>query len=146
MLADLAQRLVDAIPEAVIVADREGIIQIWNGGAESIFGYSAAEAIGQTLDLIVPERFRDRHWDGYRRVMATGETRYGSELLAVPAVRRDGARISIEFSVALLHDDSGGLYGIGAVMRDVTERWQLERALSQELEQLRTQVAEQSSA
>src|SRR5690242_1745630 len=99
---DLASRIVTSTPDAVIVADREGVIRLWNGGAEAIFGYSEAEAIGRTLDLIVPERFRERHWDGYHRVMSTGEARYGRELLAVPAVRRDGARISIEFSVSLL--------------------------------------------
>jgi PAS domain S-box-containing protein len=136
----LADQIVTATPDAVIVADPEGVIRVWNGGAEAIFGYSETEAIGQTLDLIVPERFRDRHWEGYRRVMSTGETRYGRELLAVPAVRRDGSRISIEFSVALLHDDSGALIGIGAVMRDVTERWERDRALRQELNDLRAKA------
>ncbi len=131
--ADLASRLVEGAPDAVIVADTEGIIRLWNHGAEAIFGYTSAEALGQTLDLIVPERFRQRHWDGYRQVMATGVTRYATELLAVPAVRRDGTRISIEFSVALLRDESGGLIGIGAIMRDVTARWERDRALRQEL-------------
>ena len=140
MTDSLADQIVTATPDAVIVADPEGVIRVWNGGAEAIFGYSETEAIGQTLDLIVPERFRDRHWEGYRRVMSTGETRYGRELLAVPAVRRDGSRISIEFSVALLHDDSGALIGIGAVMRDVTERWERDRALRQELNDLRAKA------
>jgi PAS domain S-box-containing protein len=139
---DLAARLIAAAPDAVIAADREGVIRLWNRGAEAIFGYSEAEAVGQTLDLIVPERFRERHWEGYRRVMATGETRYARELLAVPAVRRDGARISIEFSVALIHDDAGAVDGIAAIMRDVTERWEQGRALRQELESLRSEIAE----
>jgi PAS domain S-box-containing protein len=142
---DLAGLIVKAAPDAVIVADLEGVIRLWNPGAEAIFGYSSAEALGQTLDLIVPERFRDRHWEGYRRVMATGETLYGRELLAVPAVRRDGTRISIEFSVALLRDESGVLIGIGAILRDVTERWEHDRALRQELAALQAGAASPSS-
>jgi PAS domain S-box-containing protein len=129
----LAPLLVESAPDAVIVADTEGVIRLWNRGAETIFGFSSAEALGQTLDLIVPERFRARHWEGYRQVMASGVTRYASELLAVPAVRRDGERISIEFSVALLRNASGELIGIGAIMRDVSARWERDRALRQEL-------------
>jgi PAS domain S-box-containing protein len=134
---DLASLLVETTPDAVIVADKEGVIRLWNRGAEAIFGYSSAEALGQTLDLIVPERFRQRHWQGYRQVMATGLTRYTKELLAVPAMRRDGTRISLEFSVALLHDAAGALIGIGAIMRDVTERWERDRALQREMAELR---------
>jgi PAS domain S-box-containing protein len=134
------RRLVEAAPDAIIFADREGTIGIWNGGAERIFGYTAAEAIGQSLDLIVPERFRQRHWEGYRRVMATGQTRYGSELLAVPAVRKDGTPISLEFSIALLHDADGTLLGIAAIMRDVTARWQEQRAMRARLAALEAEV------
>lgn len=121
------QRIVDELPEAVIFADRGGLIRLWNHGAEVMFGYSAEEALGQTLDLIIPERFRARHWEGYRKVMETGITRYGRELLAVPAVRKDGRRISLEFSIALVRDDAGGLAGAAAVIRDVTARWEKER-------------------
>ncbi len=135
---ELAWLLIEGTPDAVVVADTEGVIRLWNAGAEAIFGYTPAEALGQTLDLIVPERFRERHWDGYRKVMATGVTRYANgELLAVPAVRRNGTRISLEFSVALLHDQSGALIGIGAILRDVTERWERDRALRQELASLK---------
>ncbi len=124
----LYRRIVDHAADAVVVADRDGTIVVWNGAAEATFGYSAAEAVGQSLDLIIPERFRARHWDGYRRVMATGTTRYGRELLAVPALRKDGARISIEFSLALLRDDAGEITGVVAIVRDVTARWERERA------------------
>src|SRR5262245_17193421 len=123
------RRLVDEMPEAVIVADREGAIRLWNHGAELMFGYSREDAIGRSLDLIIPERHRGRHWDGYRTVMATGTTRYGRELLAVPAVRQDGSRISIEFSITLLRDASGAIEGSAAVIRDVTARWERERTL-----------------
>jgi len=136
---DLYRRIVEATPDAVIFADREGIIRLWNAGAEAIFGYNAEEAIGHSLDLIVPEGLRARHWEGYERVMETGVTRYGGrELLAVPAVRQDGARVSLEFSVALVRDDSGELIGITAILRDVTERWQRDRALRQQLAELQS--------
>jgi PAS domain S-box-containing protein len=123
----LFRRIVEEMPEAVIFADRQGAVRLWNRGAETMFGYSAAEATGQSLDLIIPERFRARHWDGYRHVMATGVTSYGQRLLAVPAMRKDGQRISIEFSIALLKDERGGVTGALAVVRDVTARWQAER-------------------
>lgn len=119
------------MPEAVIFTDRQGLVRLWNRAAEAMFGYAAGEALGQSLDLIVPERFRARHWEGYRRVMATGVTSYGRRLLAVPAMRKDGQRISIEFSIALLKDDGGAV--TGAVVRDVTARWQAERQLRKRL-------------
>ena len=135
----LFRRIVEEMPEAVIFADRQGVVRLWNRGAETMFGYSAAEALGQSLDLIVPERFRARHWDGYRQVMATGVTSYGQRLLAVPAVRNDGQRISIEFSIALLKDARGGVAGVVAVVRDVTARWQADRDLRKRLAALEAQ-------
>jgi PAS domain S-box-containing protein len=125
----LARRIVEAMPEAVIFADRDGVIQFWNRGAEVMFGYAATEALGRALDLIIPERHRSRHWEGYRDVMSSGATRYGSELLAVPAVRKDGGRISIEFSIALLRGETGDVLGAAAVIRDVTARWEREKLL-----------------
>jgi PAS domain S-box-containing protein len=124
----LFQRIVDEMPEAVVVSDRAGVILLWNRGAEGMFGHPATEAVGQTLDLIIPERYRARHWEGYRTVMATGVTRYGTELLAVPAIRKDGRRISLEFSIALLRDDSGAVAAAAAIIRDVTARWEREQA------------------
>jgi PAS domain S-box-containing protein len=121
------------MPEAVIFADQQGVVRLWNRAAETMFGYSAAEALGQSLDLIIPERFRARHWEGYRHVMATGVTSYGQRLLAVPAVRKDGERISIEFSIALLKDERGAVTGAAAVVRDVTARWQAEREVRRRL-------------
>ena len=108
---------------------------------ENIFGYSAAEVLGQSLDLIVPEKLRERHWQGYREVMATGVAKYGSELLAVPAVRSDGSRVSIEFTIGLVHTSSGELLGTGAVIRDVTQRWQKEKDLQKRLAALEEQKA-----
>ena len=129
----LFRQIVEEMPEAVIFADRQGMVRLWNRAAETMFGYSADEALGQSLDLIVPERFRARHWEGYRHVMATGVTSYGQRLLAVPAMRKDGQRISIEFSIALLKDERGEVTGAAAVIRDVTARWQGERELKRRL-------------
>lgn len=135
----LYQQIVENSPEAIIFADHEGKIHLWNAGASTIFGYSADEALGQSLDLIIPERQRRRHWEGYTKVMETGVTRYGSELLSVPAMRKDGARISLEFSVVLVRDDTGKPTGVAAIIRDVTERWQQERDLKARLVTLEQQ-------
>ncbi len=128
-VGQLCREIVEGTPDAVIVADREGIIRFWNAGAAAMFGYSAEQALGRSLDLVIPDRQRERHWDGYRRVMATGVTRYASELLAVPALRADGSRISLEFTIVLLRGPDDAPLGAAAVMRDVTERWQREHAL-----------------
>lgn len=137
----LAQALVRAAAEAMVVTDPDGIIRLWNGGAERVFGYQAGEAVGQSLDLIIPEKQRERHWAGYDKTMATGHTRYGGEdLLKVPAMHRDGRRLSIEFSVALLRDDAGRIAGISAVIRDVTQRWNEEKAMRARLAQLEREL------
>ncbi|MBI2856345.1 MAG: PAS domain S-box protein [Chloroflexi bacterium] len=138
----LSQRIVSGAQDAMIFADREGVIHLWNSGAEALFGYSPSEAVGQTLDLIVPERFRERHWEGYHRVMETGVSRYGREVLAVPAQRRDGSRVSVEFTIVLLMGEEGKPLGAAAIMRDVTERWQRERDLRQHVAKLEAKVAE----
>jgi PAS domain S-box-containing protein len=131
----LAAAVVKESPEAIVVTDPAGIIRLWNDGATRMFGYSAEEALGQNLDLIIPEKQRDRHWKGYFQTMATGYTRYGDKLLSVPANHRDGQRLSIEFSVALLRDDADQIVGISAVMREISERRNAEKAL-------RTKIAE----
>jgi PAS domain S-box-containing protein len=132
-LAELVQRLTDA----VVIADADGLIVFWNDAATVLFGWSAAEAVGQTLDLIIPERLRGRHWDGYRRVMQTGESDYGTRLLEVPALTKDERRLSIGFTITLLHHGDGSVRGIAAVIRDETERFQQRRAVQAELERLR---------
>jgi PAS domain S-box-containing protein len=125
--------IVEALPEAVVYSDREGIIRLWNRGAETIFGHRREDALGHTLDLIIPERWRARHWEGYRTVMQTGVTRYGPEVLAVPANQNDGTRISIEFSIILPTDRDGQVLGAVAIVRDVTTRWEQEQALRKRL-------------
>ena len=131
------RQIVEGSPDAVILGDAEGNIRLWNAGAEAVFGFSAAEAIGKSMDLIIPERLRGRHWDGYRKVMATGTSRYGpGDLLAVPAVRKDGATISVEFTIQMLKDEAGRITGLVAILRDVTKRFQRERELARRLKEL----------
>jgi PAS domain S-box-containing protein len=132
----LHRRIVEETQEAVIFADAGGVIRLWNAGAERVFGWTAAEALGQSLDLIIPEKLRGRHWDGWKQVMETGVTRYATDLLAVPGVRKDGSRISLEFTVALIRDDAGAIAGVAAVLRDVTERWQRDKELRARLAEL----------
>lgn len=135
-----ASSMLKTMPDAVVYADAQGIIRWWNGGAERVFGFSAAQAVGQSLDLIIPENLRARHWEGYEKTMRTGESRYGTgDLLSVPATRQDGTRISVDFTITPFHDNQGHIVGIAAVMRDVTAKFQEMRAL-------RKQIAEHLAA
>ena len=130
----VAHAILSTPSDAIIAADRDGIIRVWNPGAERIFGFAAADAIGRSLDLIIPERLRQRHWDGYRHTMATGHSRYGEgDVLAVPALRRDGSTISVEFTIVPLKAATGEMTGIVAILRDVTQRFQETRALKRKL-------------
>lgn len=132
---------VDAAADAIIAAGADGKILLWNRAAARIFGYTADEALGQSLDLIIPERFRARHWDGYQRVMASGQTKYGSEVLRVPAEHRDGHSLSIAFTVTLLELPEGRGRAIAAIMRDETARWNEERDLRRRLADLEAKKA-----
>ena len=130
----VAEALLTTRSDAVVAADADGIIRFWNPGAERVFGFSEADAIGQSLDLIIPERLRQRHWDGYRHTMATGQSRYGEgEMLSVPALTRDGATISVEFTIVALKSEDGQMTGIIAIMRDATKRFEEMRAMRREL-------------
>ncbi len=136
----LCQQIVEECPLAVVFADHNGVIRFWNAGAETMFGYSASEAVGQSLDLIVPDRQRARHWEGFRKVMATGVTKYGRDLLAVPAITKEGRRISIEFSIALLRAPTGEIVGAAAIMFDVTARWQKQKEMKERLAALEAKL------
>jgi PAS domain S-box-containing protein len=135
------QRIVEDSPIAILFADRDGKIRFWNAGAEATFGYSAEEALGQSLDLIVPEKQRPRHWEGWARVMASGVTKYGRDPLAVPALRKDGSRVSIEFNIVLLRAPTGELLGAAAMVQDVTARWQKQKELNARLAALEAKAA-----
>jgi len=133
-LADFAGCLVSGMADAIVDADAEGVIRVWNRGATRIFGFAEAEALGRSLDLIVPENLRERHWQGYRATMRTGQSRYGNgQILSVPAVRKDGTRVSVEFTIAPFTDNAGRMIGIAAIMRDATARFEELRALRRQL-------------
>jgi len=138
----LYQRIVEDSPIAILFADQEGKIRFWNKGAQSMFGYGAEEALGESLDLIVPEKQRPRHWEGWTRVMASGVTKYGREPLAVPAMKKDGSRISIEFNIILLRAPTGELLGAAAMIQDVTARWQQQKEMRARLAALEAKSAQ----
>jgi PAS domain S-box-containing protein len=125
---------------AIIVGDREGIVRLWNAGAETMFGWTAGEAIGKSMDMIIPDKHRERHWEGYSHVMKSGVTKYGQSVLAVPALTKDGRRISIEFNVVLLKDADGRVRGAAATIQDVTARWERDKALRARLAELEAKL------
>jgi len=134
-------QLVAAVGDAIIAADASGAITLWNPGAVRMFGYTEAEALGQSLDLITPERLRHRHWEGYNKSMATGTTKYGNDLLRVPATHKDGRAMSIAFTVAMLFTPENKVGAIVAIIRDETTRFAEERALKKRVAELEAQLA-----
>lgn len=139
------QQLLEKTADAILIADRQGAIRFWNTGAEQMFGYAAIEVMGQSLDLIIPEKLRPRHWQGYFRVMTTGQTKYAVNLLSSPGIRKDGTPLSLEFSIVLLRDARGEVEGCATIMRDVTPRWQKEKALQERLAACEKKLQNQSS-
>ena len=137
------KQLVEAVGDAMIVANAEGAVTLWNPAAQRLFGYTEAEAMGKSLDIIIPERQQQRHWDGYDKTMKTGLTRYGHDVLRVPAMHKDGHTLSIAFTVALLHGADGKVAGIAAVVRDETSRFAEERGLRKRLMELESQLSSQ---
>ena len=133
----LADALLQNQSDAIVATDRAGSITFWNPAAERIFGFAVNEAVGKSLDIIVPENARKRHWDGYARVMETGESRYGhGDVLAVPALTRDGRRISVEFTITLLFDETGKPSGTVAIMRDVSKNFEEKLQLKKRIAEL----------
>ena len=132
------EQLLKAIGDGVVVADAKGAIIFWNAAAERIFGFSEQEAIGKSLDLIIPERQRQRHWDGYHKTMDTGQTRYGHDLLRVPALHKEGRPLSIAFTVAMLYTPDHKVSAIVAIVRDETTRWTDERDMRRRIAELET--------
>lgn len=141
---DLPRRVLDGSPDAILISDHGGTVRYWNAAAERVFGFRATEALGVSMDLIIPERLRGRHWAGWETTMRTGITRYGEgQMLAVPALHKDGRQISIEFSIQLLKDARGQIEWVVAVIRDVTERYGREKALRAQLKALEAKAGGQ---
>jgi len=130
---NLLKQLIENAPDAILISDCEGIISFWNTGAEQMFGHTSVEAVGKSLDLIIPQNLRNRHWEGYRRVMASGETKYKNSLLFSPGVRKDGSSISLEFSMVLLRNENCDITGCASIMRDITKHWEKEKSLKERL-------------
>ncbi|MBR0648561.1 PAS domain S-box protein [Roseomonas terrae] len=130
----VCEALLASTADAIVMCAGDGVIRFWSPGAERIFGFTAEEAVGQSLDIIIPEPQRARHWVGFDRVMAGGHSRFGEgELLAVPALHRDGRRISVEFTIAPVHDANGATTAMAAILRDVTARFEELRSLRRRL-------------
>lgn len=139
---DLAGRVIDGAPDAILICDPAGTVRYWNAAAERIFGFPATEAIGVSMNLIIPERLRAHHWAAWEATMRTGITRYGTgQLLSVPALHRGGRQISIEFSIQLVKDAGGVIEWVVAVIRDVTERYRHEKAQQARLTVLQAKIA-----
>jgi len=133
--------MVDAIGDAVIVSDVKGDVIVWNPAAERLFGWTAAEAMGQSMEMIVPERLRKRHWEGYDKSMQTGQTRYAHDVLRVPAVDKAGRAMSIAFTVFMLFGPDGKPNACGSVIRDETERFTQDRELRKRVADLEARLA-----
>ncbi len=140
------KQIVEAIGDAIVATDPSGAITLWNPAAQRMFGYTESEALGQSLDIIIPQRQQQRHWDGYHKTMETGLTKYGNDVLRVPAVHKDGHTLSIAFTVALLYTPDKKVSAIVAVIRDETTRFAEERSLRKRLTELESQLGPQASA
>ena len=133
--------LIAAVGDAVMVCDASGAIVLWNPACERLFGHTEAEVLGKTMDMIIPERLRGRHWEGYHKTMATGITKYGTDVLRVPAVDKQGRTLSIAFTVAMLHAPDGRVSAIASIIRDETSRFNDERTLKKRVAELEAQLA-----
>jgi PAS domain S-box-containing protein len=136
----VCQQVFEHAGQAMLFADRGGVVRFWNQSAQDVFGYAASEAVGQTLDILIPAPWRERHWEGYRQAMVAGTTRYARNVLAVPALRKDGTRVSIEFTIVLVRGADETVLGAAAVIQDVTERWRRERAMKDRIASLQARL------
>ena len=128
--------LVDHAPDALIFADRDGVIRVWNAAAERIFGFTAADAVGRALDIIIPEGLREAHWQGYHRALAAGDTKYRGQSLPTKALKADGSQVYVELSFAIVRGPDAEVIGAMAQARDITERFQRDRDMRRRLREL----------
>ncbi|NMF87533.1 PAS domain S-box protein [Aromatoleum petrolei] len=140
-ITDITRQLVEQTADSIIFADGEGRIRIWNAAAEALFGFSREEAIGQSLDLIIPERLRAAHWEGFHRAVANGRTRLGGRAVITRSLNAAGATIYVEMSFALVSDERGEVLGSVAMARDATQRREDERQLQQRIRALEEESA-----
>jgi len=138
--ADQSQLVIEQVADAIIVADREGCVRVWNAGAQAVFGYAEREALGQRLDLIIPERFRSAHWTAFDRAIATGQTKHGGEAMTTRSVTKDGTDVYVDISFALVKDGAGEVLGVVAMARDVTARYTAERELRKRVAELEARL------
>jgi PAS domain S-box-containing protein len=140
------QALVASVGDGVMASDAQGLIILWNPACQRMFGFTEAEALGKSLDLIIPQRQQKPHWDGYHKTMATGITKYGNDVLRVPAVHKDGHTLSIAFTVSMLHTADGAVSAIVAVIRDESVKFAEERGLRKRVMELETQLAARTNS
>jgi PAS domain S-box-containing protein len=131
--ATVYEDLLNSMPEAVIFADAQGIIRLWNPGAESLFGFGAGEALGQSLDLIIPENLRKAHWDGYGKAISRGATVHCGQSRITRALHKSGTTLYVDMSFAVVKNQSGDTTGSMAVARDAMQRYQEEKQLRKQL-------------
>ena len=140
-LETTAVHILRSMPEALIFCDLEGIIHVWNAAAEKVFGFAAAEAIGQSLDLIIPERMRKAHWDGFNQAIARGGVKPGRSSAITRSLHKSGEFIYVDMSFEMVRDASGRMLGSMAVAREATARFTEEKALRKQLAELTTKPA-----
>jgi len=134
------RQLVESSADAIMVCDAAGKITLWNAASTRMFGFTEDEALGQSLDIIIPQRQQARHWEGYHVTMASGITKYGASVLRVPALHRDGHTLSIAFTVSLMRDDAGLVTAIVAIVRDESEKFAKERNLKKRILELEQEL------
>jgi PAS domain S-box-containing protein len=137
---DIGRKIVEACSEAVIFADREGLVRLWNRGAELIFGYAPAEILGQSLDIIIPERLRRAHWDAFNRSVETGHTKHTDRVLTTRSMHKNGSKLYVDLSFGLVKDDNGVVLGAFAVGRDCTARYLAEGAMKTRVQELEAKL------
>lgn len=142
MIRDLADSLLNQAPDAVIFADINGVIRLWNAAATRVFGFTENQAVGENLNIIIPERFREAHWEGFERALEARSTKYAGQALATRSVRSDGAQIYVELSFAIVLDDDGSALGALSHARDITERYEQERANRKRIRDLESKLSD----
>lgn len=137
---DFFEAIVEQVADGIIFADRRGTIRRWNAGAEAIFGYAADEVVGQSLNVIIPERLRSAHWTAFDRAVETGQTRYGRQAMTTRSVHKNGSKLYVDLSFALVKDNAGEVLGSVAMARDITRRYLEENVLRRRVAELEGQL------